>query len=227
MAEETKAKIEEKVETQNAEGADATLPVTEPKTNRKFVNKKFEKGGRRNSKSFGKTKSDFEQKIINLRRVTRVVSGGRRFSFSVAIVLGDKNGSVGLGLGKATDTSIAIEKAVRDAKKKMIKPNLTETKSIPFDVSKKYGASVVMMSPSPGKGLKAGGAMRIVLDLLGAKDITGKILSRSKNHLNNAKATIESLKKIGYKKVQNKVSSDKFGPKHKKSFIRRDRVATK
>jgi small subunit ribosomal protein S5 len=165
---------------------------------RKFINKKFDKkrGGKRGDR---KPKSEFDQKIISLRRVTRVVAGGRRFGFSVGMVIGDRKGSVGVGLGKASDTALAIEKAVRDAKKSMITPLLTKTSSIPFDVSSKYCASQVILVPTPGKGLKAGGAMRTILDLMGAKDVMGKILSRSKNHINNAKATIEALKQLGLK----------------------------
>ena len=165
-------------------------------TTRKFINKKFDKkkGGKRGP---NKPRSEFDQKIISLRRVTRVVSGGRRFSFSVGMVIGDRKGSVGVGLGKASDTALAIEKAVRDAKKHMITPALTKTNSIPFDIESKYCASRVMMVPTPGKGLKTGGAMRTILDLMGAKDVTGKIFSRSKNHVNNARATIEALRKIG------------------------------
>jgi len=168
------------------------------KTTRKFINKKFDK--KRSRKDFNKPRSEYDQKIISMRRVTRVVAGGRRFRFSVGIVIGNRNGSVGVGIGKAGDTALAIEKALRDAKKNLIMPLLTKTKSIPYDVDAKYTASRVMMVPTPGKGLKAGGAMRTILDLLGAKDVTGKILSRSKNHVNNAKATVEALKKIGLKK---------------------------
>jgi small subunit ribosomal protein S5 len=177
-------------------------------TKRKFINKKFDKkrGGKRGP---GKPKSEFDQKIISLRRVTRVVAGGRRFSFSVAMVIGDRKGSVGVGLGKSSDTSLAIDKAIRDAKKNMITPALTKTNSIPFNIESKYCASRVMMVPAPGKGLKAGGAMRTILDLLGAQDVTGKIFSRSKNHINNARATIEALKQIGVKSQIKQVASRK------------------
>ncbi|PIP86547.1 30S ribosomal protein S5 [Candidatus Campbellbacteria bacterium CG11_big_fil_rev_8_21_14_0_20_44_21] len=172
---------------------------TFPKTRRKFVNKK--PGGGRGGRRDDRPKSEYDQKIISLRRVTRVVSGGRRFSFSVALVIGNRNGSVGLGLGKSIDTSLAIGKAERNAKKNLIRPNLTKDRSIPFNVRFKYSSSDVMLSPAPGKGLKAGGAMRVVLELLGAKNVTGKIFSRSKNHANNAKASIEALKQLGLKAV--------------------------
>ena len=141
-------------------------------------------------------KPEFEQKIISLRRVTRVVAGGRRFSFSVAMVLGDRNGRVGVGLGKSNDTALAIEKAIRDAKKNMITVNRTDTGSIPFDVEAKFGASVVEVRPAPGRGLVAGASVRTVLDLAGVTDVTSKIWTRSKNQINIARATIEALKQL-------------------------------
>ncbi len=141
-------------------------------------------------------KPEFEQKIISLRRVTRVVAGGRRFSFSVAMVLGDRRGRVGVGVGKSNDTAMAIEKAIRDAKANMITVRRTEEGSIPFDVEAKYGASVVEIRPAPGRGLVAGASVRAVLDLAGVTDVTSKIWTRSKNQINIARATIEALKKL-------------------------------
>jgi small subunit ribosomal protein S5 len=191
----------------------------EAKEKNKFFSKRFgsKGGGRGDKKPFNKPRPEYEQKIISLRRVTRVVAGGRRFTFSVGIVIGNRNGSVGVGLGKSGDTSLAIDKAVRDAKKNMIHPRLTKTHSIPYDIEAKYCASRVMLVPAPGKGLKVGGASRAVLDLLGAKDITGKIFSRSKNHINNAKATIEALKTIGQRAPQKRVE---VAEEPKKGFIK-------
>lgn len=138
-------------------------------------------------------RSEFDQKIIDIRRVTRVVAGGRRFSFSVAVVLGDRKGSVGVGVGKASDTALAIEKALRAAKKNMIKVNVTKSMSIPHDVSARYAASHVSILPAKGRGLVAGSAIRTVLELGGIRDVTAKILSRSKNKTNNARAAIRAL----------------------------------
>ena len=149
--------------------------------------------------SFGRVKPEFDQKIINIRRVTRVVAGGRRFSFSVALVAGDKKGSVGLGLGKAGDTALAINKAVRNAKKNMIRLNLTKTMSIPHELSAKFSSSKVILIPNKGRGLVAGSVVRDIVKLSGMKDITGKILSNSKNKLNNAKAVMEALSFISSK----------------------------
>lgn len=154
--------------------------------------------GRRGS-SFARPKPEFDQKIINIRRVTRVVAGGRRFSFSVALVAGDKKGSIGLGLGKAGDTALAINKAVRNAKKNMVKLKLTKTMSIPHELSAKFSSSYVKLLPNKGRGLVAGSVVRDIVKLSGMKDITGKILSNSKNKLNNAKAVMEALSSISQK----------------------------
>ena len=141
-----------------------------------------------------RTRPEFDQKIISIRRVTRVMAGGRRFSFSVAMVVGDKKGKVGVGIGKAGDTQLAIDKAVRDAKKHMIVVPMNKDSHIPHDVHTKYASSEVMIMPAPGRGLVAGSSVRIVLEMAGVKDVTAKIFSRSKNKLNNARAAVEALK---------------------------------
>lgn len=140
--------------------------------------------------------SEPEQKIIDIRRVTRVVAGGRRFSFSVALVVGDKNGRVGVGLGKGSDTAIAIDKALKQGKKAMIKIPFTKNRSIKREVEAKYCSARVYIQPAKGKGLVAGSSLRNVLDLAGITDVNAKILSRSKNKLNIARAAIEALKQV-------------------------------
>ena len=162
----------------------------------------MEKGNeKKNSgrRPFGKPKPEFDQKILNIRRVTRVVAGGRRFSFSVALVAGDKKGSVGLGLGKAGDTSLAINKALRNAKKNMVKLKLTKTMSLPFEMSAKFVSGRVIMMPNKGRGIVAGSVIRDIAKLAGIRDITGKILSSSKNKLNNAKAVMQAFSEISSK----------------------------
>src|SRR3989338_8923070 len=136
------------------------------------------------------------QRQESIRRVTRVVAGGRRFNFSVAIVLGDHKGSVAVGTGKAGDTSLAIDKAVRDAKKHLFKVPLTKHNSISHDVRAKYASSTICLTPAPGRGLVAGSAVRTVLELGGITNVTGKLLSRSKNKLNNARAAVEALRLV-------------------------------
>src|SRR5437762_1179392 len=136
-----------------------------------------ERRGNRRGPSFGRPKPEFDQKTLDIRRVTRVVAGGRRFSFSVALVAGDKKGSVGLGLGKAGDTALAINKALRNAKKNMVKLSLTKTMSIPHELSAKFSSSYVMLRPNKGRGLVAGSVVRDIVKLSGMKDVTGKIVS--------------------------------------------------
>ena len=136
---------------------------------------------------------EYDHKMVSIRRVARVMAGGRRFSFSVTVVAGNKQGKVGVGLGKAADTSLAIDKALNQAKKAMITVPLTKTGSIPHETEAKFKSAVLVMKPSPGKGLIAGSSVRSVLELAGVKDVNAKILSRSKNKLNNARAAIKAL----------------------------------
>ena len=143
-----------------------------------------------------RVRPEFDQKIISIRRVTRVMAGGRRFSFSVAIVIGDKRGKVGVGIGKAGDTQLAIEKAVRDAKRNMIVVPMNKEGHVLHDVHVKYASSEVMIMPAPGRGIVAGSSVRTVLEHAGVKDVTAKIFSRSKNKLNNARAAVEALKQL-------------------------------
>lgn len=157
-------------------------------------------GDRRGNRGGDERRSEFAQKLIGIRRVARVMAGGRRFNFSVCIVIGDKKGRVGVGLGKAADTALAIDKATRHAKRHMLTLNLTKTKSIPHDVEAKYCASEIGIRPSPGRGLVAGSSVRTVLDLGGVTDVTAKILSRSHNPINNARAAMKALEKLAIKK---------------------------
>ena len=138
--------------------------------------------------------------MIGIRRVARVMAGGRRFNFSVCIVIGDKKGRVGVGLGKAADTALAIDKATRAAKKNMITVDLTKNRSIRHNVEAKFCASDVEIRPARGRGLVAGSSVRTVLDLAGVTDVTAKILSRSHNPINNARAAMKALEKVTKKK---------------------------
>ncbi len=165
-------------------------------------NRDKRKNERRPSRRPERVKQEFDNKIISIRRVTRVVSGGRRFSFSVSMVIGDKKGKVGVGTGKATDTPIAINKAMKAAKKSMLKVALTDKKLIAYPVDAKYSSARVVIQPAPGKGVIAGSAVRVVLELAGIKEVSSKILSRSKNKLNIARATIKALEKL--KEVKSK-----------------------
>jgi small subunit ribosomal protein S5 len=144
---------------------------------------------------------EFDQKIIDLARVTRVMAGGKRMRFRAAVVIGDHKGRVGFGLAKGADVSIAIGKAVRKAEKGIITVNLTNDGSIPHELFHKEGAAKIMLKPAAmGHGVKAGGAMRIVLELAGVENITGKMLG-SGSKINNSRAMISALQLL--KKVKN------------------------
>lgn len=141
-------------------------------------------------------KPEYDHKMVSIRRVARVMAGGRRFSFSVTVVAGNKQGKVGVGLGKASDTSLAIDKALNAAKKEMIQVPMTKAGTITGQADAKFKSAVVIMKPAPGKGLIAGSSVRTVLELAGVKDVNAKILSRSKNKLNNARAAIKALQTL-------------------------------
>jgi small subunit ribosomal protein S5 len=154
-------------------------------------------GGRRPQRpGQERVKPEFDTKIIAIRRVTRVASGGRRFTFSVAVVSGDKKGRVGVGLGKAGDTSLAIDKATRNAKKNMIKVTLSPAMTIPHMVEAKYSSARVMIMPARGRGVVAGSSVRNVIELAGIKDVCAKLMSGSKNKLNIARVAVRALSKL-------------------------------
>ena len=150
---------------------------------------------------FGDRVKDVDQKILDIRRVTRVVAGGRRMSFAVSMLIGDKNGVIGIGTGKGGDTALAISKALKDAKKNAIKIKTTDKKSIPHGVEAKYNSSRVTIFPNGGKGLVVGAALRDIAIISGMKDISGKVLSGSKNKLNTARAAMKALSTIGKKYI--------------------------
>jgi small subunit ribosomal protein S5 len=156
---------------------------------------------RRDNKAFADRVKDVDQKILDIRRVTRVVAGGRRMSFAVSMIIGDKKGMVGLGTGKGNDTALAIAKALKDAKKNAIKIKMTDKHSIPYDVAAKFTSSKVIIFPNHGKGLVAGAAIRDIAVIGGLKDISAKIVSGSKNKLNTARATMKALSSISTKYV--------------------------
>ena len=185
--------------TENA-GVESTL-VESPRASRgKGRGERGDRGerGRRgpNRRREEKPRSEFDQKIIQLRRVARVVAGGRRFSFSAALVAGDRKGRVGVGIGKGGDTALAVDKAFRDAKRQMFRVRTTESMSIPHDVIAKNSSGIVEIRPAPERGIVAGSSVKIVLELAGIKDVTSKIHSGSKNKLNIARATVDALKKL-------------------------------
>lgn len=146
-------------------------------------------------KNMRREKSEFEQKLLDLARVTRVVKGGRRFRFRATLVIGDRKGRVGVGVAKGADVSGAIQKAYNDAKKSLISVKLSGN-TIPHDVKMKLGSAKIILKPaSEGRGVIAGGAVRAVVDLAGVRDIVSKSIGTS-NKLNVARATIAALKSL-------------------------------
>ncbi len=180
--------------------AEATPLPTEVDSNRPPRRGRMDRDQRKNPRRGGpktaRVRPEFDHKTVSIRRVTRVVAGGRRFSFSVTLVAGNKKGMVGVGQGKAGDTPLAIDKALRDAKKNMITVKVTKDMSIPHVVSAKYGASRVTIMPAPGRGILAGSSVRTVLEMAGLNGVNAKIFSKTKNRANNAKVAIEALRSI-------------------------------
>jgi len=138
---------------------------------------------------------EFDQRTIDIARVTRVTRGGKRMRFRSLVVAGNRKGKVGFGLAKGADVAISVNKSTNKAKKKMIEvPIVNET--IPHEVSAKYAAAKVLLKPATrGSGIKAGGAVRVVLELAGIPNISGKILG-TKNKINNVKATFLALESL-------------------------------
>lgn len=150
------------------------------------------KRGRGNRGAVRREKPEYDQKMLNLARVTRVVKGGRRFRFRATLVIGNRKGKVGVGVAKGSDVSNAIQKAFAAAKKNLVTIPLVGG-SIAHEVAGKYGSAKVLLKPATaGRGLIAGGAVRAVMDLLGVKDIVAKSLGSS-NNLNVAEATLVAL----------------------------------
>lgn len=140
-----------------------------------------------------KEKKEFEEELLDLARVTRVVRGGRRLRFRATVAVGNKKGKVGIGTGKSAEVAVAVQKAVTDAKKRLIQVPLTENNSIPHDITVKFKASRLLFMPaSDGTGIKAGGVLRKILDLAGVHNIIAKRFG-STSPLVNAQATIQAL----------------------------------
>lgn len=144
---------------------------------------------------FKREKPEYDQKLLDLARVTRVVKGGRRFRFRATLVIGNRKGKVGVGVGKGPDVAEAIRKAYSDGQKNLIVAPIKKN-TIAHDVDYKLGSAKVMLKPArEGRGIVAGGAVRAVVDLAGIKDIVSKSLGSS-NKLNVARATIEALRTL-------------------------------
>ena len=157
-------------------------------------NRKFDKKRPRNNNRPNKPKSDLEDKVIEIKRVTKVVKGGRQFRFAATVVVGNRKGMVGLGTGKAKEMPDAVKKATQAASKNLIKVGLIDNRTISHDIIVKEGACKVMLKPAKeGTGVKAGGPVRDVLELAGVKDVLSKSQGSS-TKINAARATLNALK---------------------------------
>lgn len=151
---------------------------------------------------------DFDQRILDLARVTRVTKGGKRMRFRAAVIIGDHKGRVGFGIAKAADVTAAVSKATTAAKKRMITVKIIHD-TIPHELRSKYGAAIILLKPAPaGTGIKAGGAMRVIFELAGVPNIVGKILG-SQNKINNTRATLAALGELRAPKVKPEAQSQK------------------
>lgn len=138
---------------------------------------------------------EFEETVVDIRRISKKTKGGNTIRFSALVVIGDKKGKVGIGLSKASDVSSAIKKSVESAKRRMITVPLKGT-TIPYSVEEKFSAAKVLLKPAPpGSGIIAGGPMRVVLEAAGIRDAVGKILG-TKNKISNVYATLKALTTI-------------------------------
>ena len=164
---------------------------------------------RRPGRSSGE-KRDMDSKLLDLARVTRVAAGGRRFRFRAVVIWGDKQGKVGVGVAKGADVAQAIEKATRQGKKRAIDVPIKDG-TIPHEVQAKFGASRVLLRPQRrGRGLVAGGPVRLICEFVGIQNISGKFISKTHNKLNNAMVTIAALKKL-------KAQKSKLGDEEKEA----------
>ena len=150
----------------------------------------------KSSNKLKEKETNWQERVVQIRRVTKVVKGGKRLSFRAILILGNENGEVGVGVGKASDVIGAVKKAVTDGKKNIVKVPITRDNSIPHMIKGRAGAAKVIMRPSaPGSGVIAGGAVRTMLELAGVKNVLAKQLG-SNNPLNNARAASDAFLKL-------------------------------
>ncbi|MBN1585240.1 30S ribosomal protein S5 [Candidatus Uhrbacteria bacterium] len=152
-------------------------------------------GGRGRDRRPEREPQEFDQQILDIARVTRVTKGGKRMRFRITMIIGDRKGRVGYGVAKGIDVQSSIQKAVTQAKKRLITVPL-QNQTIPHAIESKFASARILLKPAPrGTGIKAGGAVRVVLEFAGVPNVTGKILG-SPSKLNNTKAAFQALKRL-------------------------------
>jgi len=164
--------------------------------NTQYVNRAGSRGDRRSRRPQHATPSEFQERVLEINRVTRVVKGGKRMRFRALVVIGDGINRVAFGLGKANDVTTAVAKAVADAKKRVAPVFLTEAGTLPYQVRSSHKSAMVLIRPArAGTGLIAGGAVRVVLELAGVKNAVAKVLGSS-NKISNVVAAIKALTSV-------------------------------
>lgn len=194
------------IQVQSTEPAKHTAPRSGNRNSRGGDQRSNRGGDRRGGeggrgRARGKTQQvrEYEQKILDLARVTRVTAGGKRMSFRAALVIGDRKGKVGFGIAKGSDVQIAVEKAYRQAKKNVITVPI-ENETIPHAVWVKEGSAIVLLKPAPkGTGLKSGGAVRMILEYAGVPNVVSRVLNSS-NKINIARATLSAIQQFHKKR---------------------------
>lgn len=185
--------MNEEIKNENVENQEVVADVVKDEKKRREDFKRERKGGERRERR--REESEFDKSLVSVRRVTKVVKGGRTMRFSALVVIGDRKGQVGIGTGRAKEVPAAIDKATLQAKNNLKKINIVNG-TIPHDVIGKYGTSSVLMLPAKqGCGVIAGGGTRAVLELAGVKDIVTKIHG-STNKINCVKATLRGLEAL-------------------------------
>lgn len=171
------------------------MPQMAPQLREVKLDKKSSSKNQNKSKKRLDSRKEYSEQVVQINRITRVVAGGKRLRFRAVLVIGNQKGRIGLGVSKANDVSSAVKKAIRIAKKNMIDV-LIINETIPHEIVQKFGSAQVLLKPaSRGTGIIAGGPIRVVANLAGIRNISGKILG-SQNKMNNLKATFQALKKL-------------------------------
>lgn len=156
-------------------------------------------GGKGRPPRFPKEKSEFDSRVLDIARVTRVTRGGKRFSFRATVAIGDGKGRVGIGVAQGRDVAQSVQKSTNRARKNLVEVPIEKT-TIPHQVQFKYHSAVVMLKPMPpGSGVKAGGSVRVIAKLAGIENITAKLIERTNNKINIARATIGALRSLKFK----------------------------